>query len=145
MVDKMDIIFRNSISVEDFNYLRKSVGWNEIELKLASKTIENALFIVTAILEGKTIGLTRVSGDGGYTLFITDVIVLPYFQNKGIGKQLMTKAMDYIREKYLERGQGVSVNLMSAKGKETFYEKFGFGVRPNENRGAGMDQWINKK
>jgi len=49
----MDIIFGNKISVEDFNNLRKSVGWDEMELKLASKTIENALFIITAIFEGK--------------------------------------------------------------------------------------------
>jgi len=41
--------------------------------------------------------------------------------------------------------QGISVNLMSAKGREPFYEKFGFNVRPNENRGAGMDQWIQKE
>ena len=141
----MDIIFGNKISVEDFNFLRKSVGWGELELKIATKSIENALFIVTAIFENKIIGLTRVSGDGGYTVFITDVIVLPDYQNKGIGKQLMNKAMNYIKESFLEKGQGISVNLMSAKGRESFYEKFGFNVRPNENRGAGMDQWIQKE
>ena len=141
----MDIIFGSKISVEDFNFLRKSVGWGELELKIATKSIENALFIVTAIYDGKIIGLTRVSGDGGYTVFITDVIVLPDYQNKGIGKQLITKAMDYIKETFLEKGQGISVNLMSAKGREPFYEKFGFNVRPNENRGAGMDQWIQKE
>ena len=57
----------------------------------------------------------------------------------------MTKAMNYIKEDFLDKGQGISVNLMAAKGRETFYEKFGFKVRPNENRGAGMDQWINKE
>jgi len=141
----MDIIFGNKISVEDFNFLRKSVGWGELEIKIATKSIENALFIVTAIFENKIIGLTRVSGDGGYTVFITDVIVLPDYQNKGVGKQLMNKAMDYLKETFLEKGQGISVNLMSAKGRESFYEKFGFNIRPNENRGAGMDQWIQKE
>ena len=140
----MDIIFGNKITVEDFNFLRKSVGWSEIEAKLASKTVENALFIVTAICEGKTIGLTRVSGDGGYVVFITDVIVQPDYQNQGIGKQLMAKAMDFIKETFLEKGQNVFVNLMSAKGRESFYEKFGFEKRPNEKFGAGMAQWIKK-
>ena len=28
------------------------------------------------------------------------------------------------------------------KGKEAFYEKFGFKVRPNEDAGVGMDQWL---
>ena len=82
----MDIAYGNKITVEEFNYLRKTVGWNEIENNLAIKTIENALFIVTAIIDGKIIGLTRVSGDGGYTIYITDVIVLPEYQGKGIGK-----------------------------------------------------------
>jgi hypothetical protein len=31
---------------------------------------------------------------------------------------------------------------MAAKGKEPFYEKFGFLLRPNEKTGAGMDQWF---
>jgi predicted N-acetyltransferase YhbS len=85
--------------------------------------------------------LTRVSGDGGYTIFLTDVIVLPEYQEKGIGKALMTKAMKYIKEQFLEKGQGGGgVNLMSAKGRESFYKQFGFEERPNEKVGAGMAQ-----
>ena len=135
----------NKISVDDFNFLRKSVGWNEIEDNLALKTIENALFIITAISNEKIIGITRVSGDGGYAIFITDVIVLPEYQGKGIGKKLMKRAMDFIKNDFLQKGQGACINLMAAKGKESFYKKFGFGERPNNNVGAGMDQWIEKK
>jgi GNAT superfamily N-acetyltransferase len=140
----MDIKYGNKISVDEFIFLRKSVGWGEMEMKLASKTIENALFIVTAIFEDKIIGLTRVSGDGGYTVLIQDVIVLPDYQNRGIGKELMTKAMEFIKETFIEKGQYIFVNLMSAKGKESFYEKYGFEKRPNEKFGAGMSQWIKK-
>ena len=139
----MNIKYGNRISVEEFNFLRKTVGWGEIEKNLAKKTIENALFIITAVIDEKIIGLTRVSGDAGYTIFITDVIVLPEYQGRGIGKALMTEAMKYIKEQFLEEGQGVSVNLMSAKGRESFYKQFGFEERPNEKVGAGMAQWIN--
>ena len=141
----MDITFTNEITVEDYNYLRKAVGWSELEEKLATNSIKNALFIVAAVFEGKTIGMARVSGDGGYIIFIADVIVLPDYQNKGIGKQLMTRAMSYIKEVFLEEGQLVFVNLMSAKGREPFYEKFGFEKRPNEKYGSGMTQWIRKE
>ena len=140
----MDIIFKNEISVDDFIFLRKTVGWGEMDFNLASRAIDNALFIVTAIYDGKIIGLTRVSGDGGYTVLIQDVIVLPDFQNKGIGKKLMTKAMEFIKETYIEKGQNLFINLMSAKGRESFYENFGFIQRPNENFGSGMSQWIKK-
>lgn len=32
-------------------------------------------------------------------------------------------------------------NTLSAKGKEQFYKKFGFQLRPNEHDGAGMQVW----
>jgi GNAT superfamily N-acetyltransferase len=140
----MDLMFGNKITVDEFNFLRESVGWNKIEEKLAQKGIENSLFIITAIIAGKTIGLARVCGDGGYNIWINDMIVLPEYQKKGIGKNLMNKAMDYIKNEFLQNGQSVFVNLMSAKGKETFYQKFGFEKRPNEKVGSGMSQWINK-
>ena len=38
-----------------------------------------------------------------------------------------------------------SIDLMSAIGKETFYEKFGFVKRPRDRRGAGMDLWLDKE
>ena len=42
----------------------------------------------------------------------------------------------------MKPGYKVKMCLMAAKGKEPFYEKFGFSERPNENLGAGMDQWF---
>ena len=41
-------------------------------------------------------------------------------------------------------GTCVSLNLMSAKGKEAFYEKLGFKRRPSETDGAGMELIIEK-
>jgi GNAT superfamily N-acetyltransferase len=138
----MDVKYENKISINEFNFLRKSVGWFEIENSLARKSIENALFIITAVIDGKVIGLTRVSGDGGYTLFITDVIVLPEYQGKGIGKTLMVEAIKWIKNQFLEKGQQVFVNLMATRGKEPFYKKFGFEERPNEKVVASMTKWI---
>jgi ribosomal protein S18 acetylase RimI-like enzyme len=77
-----------------------------------------------AIADGKIIGLTRVCGDGGYTIFLTDVIVLPEYQGKGIGKKLMTESINFIKRKYLKNDQSVFVNLMSSKGRKSFYKKF---------------------
>ena len=42
----------------------------------------------------------------------------------------------------MKPGYKVKITLNSAKGKETFYEQFGFKVRPNDDAGAGMDQWL---
>ena len=137
----MDIKYANSITAEDYNYLRKSVEWPELEHKQAQTGINNSLFIISAIVGNKTVGVTRVVGDGGYIAVIVDVMVLPDFQGNGIGKTMMQKAMEYIKSTVNE-GQYVFVNLMAAKDRESFYSQFGFEVRPNEKVGAGMTQYI---
>jgi len=74
--------------------------------------------------------------------YIQDVIVIPEYQNKGIGTQLMKKVMEYIEK---HANDNSVIGLMSAKGKEKFYEKFGFSIRPNENFGSGMTIFWKKK
>ena len=141
----MEITFGNTISVEEYQAFRKAVNWKPIADSLAVNTIQNALYLVTAIVEGKKIGITRVGGDGGYTIFITDVMILPEYQKKGIGKLLMTKAVDWVKEVYTKKnGLPVLIYLMANKGLENYYKQFGFIERPNETLGAGMIQWIEK-
>jgi len=135
----MIIDFKYDISVDDYNFLRKSVGWNEIDITQTQVTISNSLYMITAIHMNETIGLVRVVGDGGYDI-IVDVIVLPDYQGIGIGKNLIQKTLEFINSD-LKEVQSVFVNLMSAKGKESFYS---FTERPNEIMGCGMTQWIRK-
>jgi len=139
----MIIDYKYDILVKDYNILRKSVGWNEININQAQVGINNSIYLITAIHKNKTIGLVRVVGDGGYIAIIVDVIVLPDYQGKGIGKSLMQKVMEFINSD-LKEGQSIFVNLMAAKSRETFYRQFGFTERPNEIMGCGMTQWIRK-
>ena len=139
----MDLKYTNQISVEDYNCLRKSVEWAELESKQALTGINNSAFLVSAVdaENDKTVGVARMVGDGGYIAVIVDVIVLPEYQGNGIGKTMMQKIMTFIRDNLVE-GQLVFVNLMAAKDRESFYAQFGFEVRPNEKVGAGMTQYI---
>jgi hypothetical protein len=45
--------------------------------------------------------------------------------------------MDYAMKESMP-GTNVTIGLMSAKGKEAFYQKLGFYERPNDHEGAGM-------
>ena len=137
----MKVKYTNNISVEDYNHLRKSVEWAELESKQALTGIKNSAFIISAVYDNKTVGVTRVVSDGGYIVIIVDVIVSPDFQGNGIGKMMMGKAMDFIKSN-LSEGQFVFVNLMAAKDKESFYSRFGFETRPNNKVGAGMTQYV---
>ena len=137
----MEIKYTDKISVADYNYLRKSVEWAELESNQALEGINNSAYLISAVVNNKTVGVTRVVSDGGYIALIVDVIVSPDFQGNGIGKTMMRKAMDYIKST-VSNGRIVLVNIMSAKGKESFYSQFGFEERPTEKLGAGMTQWI---
>lgn len=87
--------------------------------------------------EENVIGMARLLGDGGMAFYLKDLVVLPEYQGQGIGKELLEHVQSYIKNE-LEDGWQTSLELMSAKGKEEFYKKFGFEERPSKCRGAGM-------
>lgn len=137
----MDIVYGNTLSVSDYNNLRKSAGWNTFPERQAQVGLSNSTYIVAAKKDGQTVGMARVISDGGYAAFVMDVIVLPEFQGNGIGKTMLQNIMSYLNST-LEQGEKMYVGLMAAKDRESFYKQFGFLERPNEHMGAGMSQWI---
>ena len=136
-----NIVYTNTISVEDYNALRLSAGWSYIKPEQAQAGLDGSAFIISAKDDVKTIGVARLIWDGGYAALIKDVLVLPEYQGKGIG-MYMTKQIIFYLKTNMKPGWGISIDLMAAIGKEGFYEKLGFVSRPRKNRGAGMDMWI---
>lgn len=141
----MSIKLVHTISVEDYNNLRYKVGWRILNNEQAQRGIDNTYYLVVAIKDEKTVGLARVISDGGYIAFIADVIVDPDNQGQGIGRILVEDALAFIETHLAKDGLMVMVNLMAAQGKEKFYEKCGFQIRPNDEAGAGMCLYYNKK
>lgn len=132
------IEFTKDITFEEYNELRRLVGWGSISERQFNTSIPNSRFITVGKSDGKTISMARAVGDGGYHLLVVDVIVHPDFQGQGIGKEMISQLMDFVQNGYVEKGETTMVSLLSAKGKEPFYEKIGFIKRPNDERGAGM-------
>ena len=139
----MSIVYKNEISVEDYNALRLSAGWGEANPEQAQAGLNGSTFVVAAKDDAKTIGTARLLWDGGNSALIKDMLVLPEYQGMGIGTEMMERILSHIKEN-MKPGWSVSIDLMSAIGKETFYEKFGFVKRPRDRRGAGMDLWLTK-
>lgn len=119
----------------EYNRLRQAVGWSTYADEDAARFLPNSIFAVCAHWQGELVGMARVIGDGGLAFYIQDVIVLPDHQQQGIGSKLMDRIMAYIRRNAFAHSY---VGLMSAKGKEPFYGKYGFTFRPTETLGAGM-------
>lgn len=136
-------LINKQISAEDFIYLRKIVGWGSPDDKEVIKVgLKNTIYSICLELEDKVIGYGRIIGDGGFTFYFQDIIVLPEYQRMGLGSRIMTELMEYVT---LNFPAGSLVGLMSARGKEELYKKFGFIERPNEIYGAGMFQYIKKE
>ncbi len=137
------IEFTNTISVDDYDDLRRSVDFVITTEKRVRIALSNSLYTIVATIDGKPIGMARVVGDGGYVYFICDVILRPEYQSHGIGRSLITQVLSWI-ESQVEEGETVMVNLMSAYAKEPFYEKLGFNRRPFGNHGCGMSKWVSR-
>lgn len=135
------IRYEEFITAEEYMELRRKVGWCEFALEEAQAGIDNAYMVRCARDENKAIGVVRLLWEGGYIAFLSDVIVDPMYQGQGIGKKLVESIIERVKAD-MKPGYKVKICLLAAKGKEPFYEKFGFSERPNDKLGAGMDQWF---
>ena len=136
----MDIVFTDTITAEEYMEFRKVAGWSLFPIEQAQEGLDNS-YVFCLRQEDKPIGLGRIVWDHGYVVYIADVIVLPEYQGNGYGRMIMERMMSAIRS-WLKPGYKVMVSLLSAKGKEEFYTRFGFDKRPSDRFGCGMCQWI---
>lgn len=121
------------MSSEEYQWLHNSVGWGYTDTAAAKEGLDNSLYSVAVIENGKVIAIGRVIGDKGLYFYIQDLIVHPDFQRKGIGSRIMSMLKGYIEN---NTKPGAFIALMAAKGLESYYKKFGFQPRPIE--GPGM-------
>ena len=133
----MILIKENVNSIEEFNYLYDAVGWGSYDEKVSEKALANTMYSVSVYDDDKIIGYGRIIGDGICFLYIHDVMVIPKYQNKKIGSQIMNKLLEKINQIKIENPY-VRVYLGASKGKEKFYERFGFITREDANLGSGM-------
>jgi ribosomal protein S18 acetylase RimI-like enzyme len=122
-------------SAENYNRLRAAVGWKVQDLAVVAAALPNSLYGVCAYAQEGLVGMARVIGDGGLVFYIQDVVVLPEYQGLGIGSRMMEAVMTYIRA---HANRHSIIGLMAALGKEAFYTRYGFTVRPTEKLGSGM-------
>ena len=138
----MITIKENQLNTEVYLSLRKAVNWKVLTKGQADKAIENCLYNVTAYVDDIPVGMGRIVGDGAVICYIQDLVVLPGYQQLGIGKQIMRHLIDYV-EGIREDNTELMLCLMCAKGREPFYEKLGFIARPTKNLGPGMIMYLN--
>lgn len=125
------IEFKDTIPAEEFCELRESVGFQKLTTEQAERVLLNTSFIVNAVCNGKSVGVVRVLTDMLTDAYITDVVVSPDFQGKGLGRKLLNKVVADLKNISVNNVK-LACSLYANPGKETFYEKFGFQKLPNQ-------------
>jgi GNAT superfamily N-acetyltransferase len=138
----MPIIYTDNITYADYAALETAVGWKYNEEQLAA-CIKGSAY-VTAAYEtandkttngksansetAKAIGAARLIWDGGDDAILRDVAVLPEYQGRGIGKELVLRVINFLKENIRE-GWSLYLELFAESGRAGFYEKLGFVSR----------------
>lgn len=100
------------------------MGWDSSENE---EIIKGSFLFIAAYDENKNaVGMGRIIADKVSDGYIQDVVVFPEYRNTGIGSRIVS-ALKNLGELY-----GLNwIGLISAPGKENFYDRAGFSAMIN--------------
>lgn len=133
----MSIIYKDSITADEVNFLRASIGFRQIDPEQIRAGLDGSAITVAAYDQLQIVGMARVVWDGGMVALIPDVLVLPEYQMKDIEQEMVTQLLDFLRDK-LKPGFGIQVDVKVWNHQEAFYESLGFELSTQERRGVPM-------
>ena len=121
------IVEERKISTKEYQAIRATTNWGMLDDKVVEKALNNDLYSVCVTINGKLIGFGRIVGDGAIYFYVQDIIVLPEFRSKGVGRLIMENIEKYITA---NTNRNSFVGLMAAEGVINFYKKFRYRERP---------------
>jgi ribosomal protein S18 acetylase RimI-like enzyme len=128
----------------EYRFGHQGIDWQELcdviekaplgtrEPERMRKACEGSQVVLTAYDQSRIVGFVRAISDGVIHSAVYDLVVLPDYQGRGVGKKLMQLIMERLP---MERGV---VLLYAAIGKQDFYHKLGFA-----NLKTGMARFPN--
>lgn len=133
----------NELTTVEFIRLFIAAGWTPPCEEQVNAALSGSMTVFSVSVQGESVAMARVVGDGAMTFLIKDVVVAPTYQGYGLGRLLVSLLEDYI-QKQLKPGWAASAELMSAEGKEGFYEKCGYRKCADKGLGSGMMKMIRR-
>lgn len=116
----MKIAYTSDLSVLDrLDLSGFFVGWlNPPSIEVFKKILNGSYYVVLAIEENKLVGFVNSISDGVLSAYIPLLEVLPEYQGKGIGKELITILNKKLSEFYM-------IDLLCDVNLVSYYEKLG--------------------
>ena len=134
-MNKYDIKY-NVLTAQEYIDLWNAV-WDEAPtFEQVDLALENTLVKVSIYDGDKLIAMARAIGDKGLEYYIKDVIVIPEYQSKGIGRLLIDALLKFINDNGV-KGTDIYVELCAMPKVADFYRKCGF----ESNEGIRLKMW----
>ena len=116
----MIYVCNEAVSVKELADLRESIGWNRMENEYKNPLLTSYYHI--AVYEKEVlIGYIDCVSNGVTDAYIQDLMVHPDYQRRGIGTELMTIMINYLKQKHI-----YMISVLFEESLKPFYEKFGF-------------------
>ena len=114
---------------EEIVELYKSADWwQDAPEEIESRAIISAMirgsfrFMIARLPEGRIVGMARVISDGYSDAYIQDVVVLPAYRKRGIGRELIRRLTEFCVARKI-----AWIGLVAEPGTQKFYEELGYG------------------
>ena len=133
----MALEYRNSITPEEVNLLRKAVGFRRIDPEQLSAGLNGSALVVSAYDRGSVVGMVRLIWDGGMAALLTDLLVLPDYQEQPVLRDMVLQVFSYLKGK-LKPGFGIQVDVHAWGQQEALLRELGFEISTPERRGVPM-------
>ena len=114
-----------------------SVGFRSHDVAAVEVALANTPYCVCAVDGEELIGLGRLIGDGAISFLLTNIVVRPSYQRKGIGARIVRALCSYVEALPY---RNIVVEVVPLAGLESFYVQLGF--RPSGNGTPGMTKWF---
>ncbi len=125
----MTIVYRDTheIDLDQLTTLFNSVGWERrtADQERLAQLVRGSLYVVSAWEGDRLVGFARAISDGAFNAYISTVAVLPEYQKRGIGRELI--------QLLIADRDGIQFVLHANERAYPFYLHLELGFEPFEN------------
>lgn len=124
----MTIAYRDTheVDLDQLTVLFNAVGWQRRTTDRArlAQLVRGSTYVVSAWEGDRLVGFARAISDGAFNAYISTVAVLPDYQKRGIGRELV--------QCLIEGRDGIQFVLHANAGAYPFYLHLDLGFEPFE-------------
>ena len=125
----MTIDYRDThdVDLDQLAALFDAVGWQKRTTNRTrlSQLVSGSMWVVSAWDGDGLVGFARAISDGAFNAYISTVAVLPAYQKRGIGRELVRRLMD--------GREGIQFVLHANERAYPFYLHLGLDFQPFDN------------